>query len=58
MNIVKKAAQDAPMEAMRRGINAVRDETQDDAKLREEAEAQFRRVEKLFRYEPGSWSFK
>jgi hypothetical protein len=58
MNVVKKAAQDALMEAMRRGMNAIRDETPDDAKFREEAEAQFRRVEKLFRYEPGSWSFK
>jgi hypothetical protein len=58
MNLVKKAAQDTLMEAMRRGINAIRDETPDDAKFREEAEAQFRRVEKLFRYEPGSWPFK
>jgi hypothetical protein len=43
MNLVKKAAQDALMEAMRRGINAIHDETPDDAKFREEAEAQFRR---------------
>jgi hypothetical protein len=55
MNLVKKAAQDTLMEAMRRGIDAIRDETPDDAKFREEAEAQFRRVEKFFRYEPGSW---
>jgi hypothetical protein len=54
MNLVKEAAQDALMEAMRRGINAIRDETPDDAEFREEAEAQFRRVEKLFRYEPGN----
>ena len=58
MNVVKKAAQDALMEAMRRGMNAIRDESPDDAKFREEVEAQFRRVEKLFRYEPGSWPFK
>ena len=42
----------------RRGINAIRDETPDDAEFREEAEAHFRRVEKLFRYEPGSWPFR
>jgi len=35
MNLVKKAAQDALMEAMRRGINAIHDETPDDAKFRE-----------------------
>ena len=58
MNLVKKAAQDALMEAMRRGINAIRNETPDDAEFREEAEAQFRRVEKLFRYEPGNWPFR
>jgi hypothetical protein len=45
MNLVKKAAQDALMEAMRRGISAICDETRDDAKFRDEAEAQFRRVE-------------
>ena len=39
-------------------ISAICDETRDDAKFRDEAEAQFRRVEKLFRYEPGSWPFK
>jgi hypothetical protein len=53
--LVKKGAQDALMEAMRRQLAAMPDETPDDAAFFKEAARQFRRIEKLFGYEPGSW---
>lgn len=53
--LIKKAAQDALMQGMRKAISNLPASSLDDLELRCVAELQFRRVEKLFGYEPNSW---
>lgn len=51
--LAKKAAQDWLMQGLRVAIARL---PAHDDETRKEAEKQFRRVEKLFGYEPGSWA--
>lgn len=53
--LIKKAAQDALMQGMRKAISSLPSSTLEDLELRCVAVAQFRRAEKLFGYEPDSW---
>jgi len=53
--LVRKAAQDRLMLAMLRSINSLPCETQTEIEFWNVSELQFRRAEKLFGYEPGSW---
>jgi hypothetical protein len=53
--LIKKAAQDALMQGMRRAISNLPSSTMEDLELRCIAELQFRRAENLFGYEPNSW---
>ena len=55
-SIIKRAAQDWMMHSVKKAICELPSETTYDLALRRVAVEQFRRIEKLFRYEPGSWS--
>jgi hypothetical protein len=50
--LIKKAMQDALMHGMKTAIAHLPDEALEERRI---AEEQFRRVEKLFGYEPNSW---
>lgn len=58
-NQIKRAAQDQLMAAMQTAFYAIYESgevaPEDQDAVRDEADRQMRRVEKLFGYEPGSW---
>lgn len=51
----RQQAKDELMNGLRRAISMLPGETSLDVEIRQEAIEQFRRVEKLFGYEAGSW---
>lgn len=51
----RQSAQDKLMHGMQGAISSMKAETPNDLEVRNAAIEQFRRIEKLFGYEPKSW---